>query len=72
MCVCVCDFFHAGGSYFKDLPANLLGCFVIGLFAASSTVGLPTERPLVLLPADHPWQANFELQIGADAPAECS
>lgn len=54
----------AGGSYFKDLPSNMLGCFVIGLFAASTTVGLDTDKPLALLPAGHSWQRNLELHIG--------
>lgn len=54
----------AGGAYFKDLPNNMLGCFVIGLFAASSTLGLAVDKALAALPAAHPWQANFELQIG--------
>lgn len=26
--------------------------------------GLAVEKALVLLPEDHPWQQNFELQIG--------
>ena len=55
----------AGGIYFKDLPSNMLGSWVIGLFVASTTAGLATDKPLTLLPASHPWQRNFELQIGA-------
>lgn len=43
----------------------MLGSFIIGLFAASSTVGLSVDKPLALLPKGHPWQSNFELQIGA-------
>ena len=54
----------AGGIYFRDLPANALGSFVIGLFAASSTLGLKNSKPLALLPARHSWQNNLELQIG--------
>lgn len=54
----------AGGIYFKDLPANMLGSFAIGLFAASSTVGLANEKELALLPSSHPWQNNLNLQIG--------
>ncbi|PRW44982.1 Camphor resistance family isoform 1 [Chlorella sorokiniana] len=52
------------GVWFRDLPANLLGSFIIGLFAASSSAGLAVDKALVLLPPDHPWQQNFELQIG--------
>ena len=54
----------AGGFYFNGLPANLAGSFVIGLFAASSVLGLNNGRPLALLPAAHPWQANISVQIG--------
>ncbi|KAI3426157.1 hypothetical protein D9Q98_008534 [Chlorella vulgaris] len=53
-----------GSIYFKDLPPNMLGCFIIGTFAASSTVGLTVDKSMALLPFDHPWQSNFELQIG--------
>ncbi|GAB4817231.1 hypothetical protein N2152v2_004277 [Parachlorella kessleri] len=53
-----------GGIYFKDLPANLLGSFVIGVFVASSTVGLKNEKALAVLPKRHSWQDNLELQIG--------
>lgn len=42
----------------------MLGSFVIGVFAASSTVGLENEKALALLSASHPWQNNFNLQIG--------
>lgn len=58
------------GAYFKDLPSNMLGSFVIGLFAASSTVGLAVDKPLAALPAGHTWQHNFELQIGAAREAQ--
>ena len=56
--------FFSGGIYFKDLPANLLGSFVIGVFAASSTVGLKNDKALAVLPKRHSWQENLELQIG--------
>lgn len=42
----------------------MLGSFVIGLLAASTTVGVASDKQLLLLPAGHPWQHNFELQIG--------
>ena len=32
------------GAYFKDLPPNMLGSFFIGLFAASSTLGIPVKK----------------------------
>lgn len=53
-----------GGIYFYDLPANMLGSFVIGLFAASSTVGLVNQKAIAVLPKSHPWQNNFPVQIG--------
>ncbi|KAL4423054.1 hypothetical protein ABPG77_005859 [Micractinium sp. CCAP 211/92] len=53
-----------GGAYFKDIASNMLGSFVIGLFAASSVLGLATDRALAILPKGHPWQSNLELQIG--------
>lgn len=42
----------------------MLGSFVIGLFAASSTVGLVNQKAIALLPRSHPWQNNFPVQIG--------
>ena len=42
----------------------MLGSFVIGIFAASTTIGLANEKSLAVLPKDHPWQSNFALQIG--------
>ncbi len=55
---------NIGGIYFNDLPSNMLGSFVIGLFAASSTVGLANRKAIVLLPKTHSWQNNFPVQIG--------
>lgn len=52
------------GAYFPDLPANALGCFLMGLLAASSTLTLGDPKPLAALPAAHPWQAAPELHIG--------
>ena len=42
----------------------MLGSFVIGLFAASSTVGLVNQKAIAVLPKSHSWQNNFSLQIG--------
>ena len=44
------------GAYFTDLPPNMLGSFLMGLLAASSTLGLNTGKMLAILPAQHPWQ----------------
>lgn len=42
----------------------MLGSFIMGVFAASSTLGLANEKAMAVLPATNPWQSNFELQIG--------
>lgn len=44
------------GAYFTDLPQNMLGSFVMGLLAASPTLGLETGKMLAILPAHHAWQ----------------
>ena len=55
---------HAGihhrslGAYFTDLPPNMLGSFLMGLFAASGMLGLPQEKELVILPKSSSWQVN--------------
>jgi len=46
------------------MPANALGCFLMGALAASSTLTLGDPKPLAALPAAHPWQAAPELHIG--------
>ena len=61
------DFVHflrAGGSSFYSLPSNMLGSFIIGVFAPSSTLGLDNQKAMAVLPAGHAWQANYALQIG--------
>ncbi len=47
------------GAYFTDLPPNMLGSFVMGLLAASSTLGLNTNKALAILPAHHSWQVRL-------------
>lgn len=46
------------GAYFTDLPPNMLGSWLMGLLAASSTLGLNTGKMLAILPAQHPWQVG--------------
>ena len=53
-----------GGVYFKDLPANMLGSFIIGLVGTSNMLGITENRAVGFLPADHVWQANIPLQTG--------
>jgi len=62
-----CDLRHycfVGGVYFKDLPANMLGSFIIGLVGTSNMLGITENRAVGLLPADHTWQTNIPLQTG--------
>jgi hypothetical protein len=42
----------------------MLGSFVIGVFAASSTLSLSTDKSLAVLPSAHSWQTNLEWQLG--------
>ena len=46
------------GAYFPDLPSNLLGSFLMGLFAASGVLGLPNDKELAILPENSSWQVN--------------
>ncbi|CAK0780113.1 hypothetical protein CVIRNUC_004940 [Coccomyxa viridis] len=52
------------GAYFTDLPPNILGSFIMGLFAASGSLGLPQKKELAILPESSSWQAAPELHIG--------
>lgn len=52
------------GAYFTDLPPNMLGSWLMGLLAASSTLGLNTGKMLAVLPAQHSWQVLFRAQVG--------
>lgn len=53
---------HAGlarnslGAYFPDLASNMLGSFLMGLLAASSTLGQPTNKAIAILPHNSAWQ----------------
>lgn len=53
-----------GGVYFKDLPANMLGSFIIGLVGTSNMLGIREHRAVGFLPDDHVWQANIPFQTG--------
>lgn len=42
-----------GGGLFIDLPANMLGCFIIGFFISGDEyLGIPVDIPVVFLPRD--------------------
>lgn len=48
------------GAYFPDLPSNMLGSFLMGLFAASGTLGIPNSKELAILPESSSWQVASE------------
>lgn len=52
------------GAEFFDLPANMLGCFVMGLLSTGAVLGLKTKKTLAILPASHHFQGEKELQVG--------
>ena len=57
-----------GGAFFVDLPANMLGSFIIGLMADGATLGLdrPGRFPMqwAALPVSSSQQHNAALQRG--------
>lgn len=53
------------GAQFYDLPANMLGCFVMGLLSTGSVLGLKhSKKTLAILPESHRLQGDKELQVG--------
>ena len=52
------------GAEFFDLPANMLGCFVMGLLSTGAVLGLKTKKSLAMLPSSHTFQGDKELQLG--------
>jgi len=64
---CVTD---AGGALFIDLPANVAGCFVMGLLATSDALGHDLRLPggpaaaLAALPPGHGLQSHAALHVG--------
>ena len=53
------------GAQFYDLPANMLGCFVMGLLSTGSVLGLKhSKKTLAVLPESHRLQGDKELQVG--------
>jgi fluoride ion exporter CrcB/FEX len=60
---------QTGGALFRDLPANMLGCFILGILAASTTISnigtvAPVSSPLPWLHKDHPLQHHTALHTG--------
>jgi len=52
-----------GGIIFADLPANLLGSFVMGLMQTTGTMNLPKAFPIAWLRADHPFQGSSIIHL---------
>jgi fluoride ion exporter CrcB/FEX len=50
------DISQAGGVLFADLPANMIGSFLMGLFQDGVVLGLALPMPLAWLPPTHPFQ----------------
>ena len=46
-----------GAALFTDLPANMLGCFLMGFLQPSQDLGLLTTRPIVFLNSEHWFQS---------------
>ena len=49
---------------FTDLPANALGCFVVGFIASSKALDLQDGRNVAILPPQHWLQGAHALQTG--------
>ena len=53
-----------GGAVFSDLPANILGCFIIGLYSSAAQLGLPGGLSVAALNRDHPLQKANAFHVG--------
>jgi fluoride ion exporter CrcB/FEX len=52
-----------GGIIFADLPSNLLGSFLMGLFQDGNVLDLAVAIPIAWLPINHPFQKATVLHI---------
>lgn len=58
-----------GGGYFTDLPANILGSFLMGLFVSSDVLSnslkhiLTVEAPMAMLSIRSPLQEHMAFQV---------
>ena len=52
-----------GGIIFADLPANLFGSFLMGLFQDGTVLGLAVPIAIAWLPAQHPFQKATLLHV---------
>ncbi|GKY94415.1 hypothetical protein MPSEU_000407300 [Mayamaea pseudoterrestris] len=51
------DTLQEGGVIFSDLPANMLGCFLMGMVVNGEYLHLALPMPLAWLKPDHPFQS---------------
>jgi fluoride ion exporter CrcB/FEX len=54
---------QTGGIVFADLPANLFGSFLMGLFQDGTVLGLAVPIAISWLPAQHPFQKATLLYV---------
>lgn len=52
------------GSYYTDLPSNILGSFIMGVVGTSAIVGLSDKKAIAILPASSMIQDNAPLLAG--------
>ncbi|KAF6257107.1 hypothetical protein COO60DRAFT_40644 [Scenedesmus sp. NREL 46B-D3] len=61
---------RTGGAFFVDLPINVAGCFLMGLFVSSDVLSnslrhtLTVEAPVAILPVRSPLQTHLPFQVG--------
>lgn len=59
-----------GGAYFTDLPINMFGSFLMGLFVSSDVLSnslkhtLTVEAPMAMLSTRSPLQEHVAFQVG--------
>jgi len=54
-----------GGAIFQDLPANMLGCFIMGLIQPGQDLGLTAApMPMACFNARHPFQRTHIFHLG--------
>jgi len=52
-----------GGIIFADLPANLLGSFIMGLMQTTDTMNFPKSFPIAWLSENHPFQSENSIHL---------
>lgn len=57
LCVTANGSSQEGGIIFADLPANMLGCFFMGILQSGTILNLATNLPIAWLPKDNAFQS---------------